>query len=202
MRSWSKASPEDFQRLELEAHRILEGVPLHDVWRVSLSGGGSGRTISDVRDVMAFETLADINPIVRFLFGLRSRLGKLFGWDAPRQGMSDSSELERVPSELRERSTLPPGSADGPFIVLYALEQEAVSAIRNATVHAFSVLALEPTPSGYHLFWAIFVEPVAPLTGAYMALIAPFRRFLVYPAILSHVHRRWAERFGGEVAHE
>jgi len=32
----------------------------------------------------------------------------------------------------------------------------------------------------------------------YMAAIAPFRRLVVYPAIIRRVQRAWAERYGGE----
>jgi hypothetical protein len=35
------------------------------------------------------------------------------------------------------------------------------------------------------------VSPVSRLTAVYMALIDPFRRLLVYPAILRHVHQSW-----------
>jgi len=89
------------------------------------------------------------------------------------------------------RSLVEPGTADGPFTVLYVHSYEAVSEIRNATVHAFSVFALEPRLSGYRLFWAIYVAPVGRLTAFYMAVIDPFRRLLIYPAILRHLHRTW-----------
>ena len=59
------------------------------------------------------------------------------------------------------------------------------------TVHAFSVLAFEPCSGGYRLFWAIYVAPVSRLTVLYMALIDPFRRALIYPAVLRHVHQSW-----------
>ena len=84
-----------------------------------------------------------------------------------------------------------PGSQDGPFTVVYLHPFEAVSEVRNATVHAFSVLAFEPCARGYRLFWAIYVAPVSRLTVLYMALIDPFRRVLVYPAVLRHVHQSW-----------
>jgi len=89
------------------------------------------------------------------------------------------------------RSLVESGTADGPFTILYVHAREAVSDIRNTTVHAFSVLALERFPSGYRLFWAIHVAPVGRLTTFYMALIDPFRRLLIYPALLRHLHRAW-----------
>jgi hypothetical protein len=42
------------------------------------------------------------------------------------------------------------------------------------------------------------VQPVHGLTRLYMAAIAPFRRLVVYPAVIRKVQRVWAERYGGE----
>lgn len=200
MSAGSRADPEAFRRLDLEAHRLLAGVPLHDVWRVDLPGGGPGRSLADVRSLLAFESVARTNPAVRFLFRLRGWLGTLFRWDAAgsEPAAADArSFLARVPDSLRRRSDPEPGSQDGPFTLLYALEREAVSEVRNATVHAFSVLALEPGAEGYRLHWAIYVAPVGRFTGLYMALIDPFRRLLIYPAVLRHLRRAWASAYGG-----
>ena len=38
---------------------------------------------------------------------------------------------------------------------------------------------------------AIYVRPVSSLTPAYMALIDPFRRWIVYPQILHKVREQW-----------
>lgn len=80
--------------------------------------------------------------------------------------------------------------------MLYALERGAVSEMRNATVHAFSVVALEEVEGGYRAFWAMYVAPVGRWTPYYMFLIDPFRRYLVYPAILRHAHRTWQRSSG------
>jgi hypothetical protein len=82
-------------------------------------------------------------------------------------------------------------------VLLYGLERESVSEIRNATVHAFSVGALDPTAGGYTLYWAVYVRPVGRVTRVYMALIDPFRRMLVYPAILRGLHDAWVAKYGG-----
>ena len=57
----------------------------------------------------------------------------------------------RLTESDRERSTVEPGTLDGPFAVLYVHTMEAASEIRNATVQAFLVWALEPTERGYEL---------------------------------------------------
>lgn len=72
---------------------------------------------------------------------------------------------------------------------------EALLELRNATVHAFVALALTPRPGGYTLFLAIYVKPVSRLTALYMALIDPFRRLVVYPALGRQVQQRWSRAY-------
>lgn len=191
MRTWSLAEPAEYRQLKLRVHELLADVPLHDVWQVELPGGGPDRSIADVRSLMNAKSLTDVNPVVRALFDLRRLLGRVFRWDSSFPTRRTESFLSRVPEQDRMRSLVEPGTADGPFTILYVHAREAVSEIRNTTVHAFSVLALERLPSGYRLFWAIYVAPVGRLTTFYMALIDPFRRLLIYPALLRHLHRAW-----------
>jgi len=190
-RAWSRVDSAPFLRLDLRAHTILAGVPIHDIWLVELPGGGPDRTLADVRNLMRAGNLTAINPAVRGLFQLRAWLGHVFQWDAPTRAVKTSSFIDRLSDEDRTLSLVEPGSPDGPFTVMYVHSFEAVSEVRNATVHGFSVLALEPCSGGYRLFWAIYVAPVSRLTGLYMALIDPFRRAVVYPAVLRHIHRSW-----------
>jgi hypothetical protein len=191
MKAWSRAEPRDYRRIDLRAHELLADIPLHDVWRVELPGGGADRTIADVRRLMSIDNLSSVNPIVRALFSFRTLLGRILCWDASDAAPTGQSLIHRLTAEDRRHSLVAPGSGDGPFTVLYVHPFEAVSEIRNATVHAFSVLALQARSSGYRLFWAIHVKPIGRVTPLYMALIDPFRRLIVYPAVLRHVHRSW-----------
>lgn len=195
-RAWGRADPADYRELAVRAHALLADVPLHDVWQVELPGGGPDLTLADVHPLVSAGRLTSVNAAVRGLFRLRSALGRLFGWDAPESGSAPDprSYASRVPTADVERSQVAPGSKNGAFTVLYLLDSEAVSEIINSTVHAFSVFALEPYAEGQRLFWAIHVAPVGRITGCYMRLIDPFRRWLVYPAILRHVHRAWLAR--------
>jgi hypothetical protein len=184
----------EFEELDLRAHSLLASVALHDVWGVDLAGHRPGLTITDLRALMAFDDLGHTNAAVRFLFGLRARLGPLFGWDRKPRLASRESFLHRLSTAEREQSLVPPGTREGPFQVLFVTPCEAVSEIHNATVHAFSVLAFRETSSGYRLYWAIYVRPLGPLTHWYMRLIDPFRRFIIYPAVLRHIRRGWDDR--------
>lgn len=192
------ADPSEFRALDLRAHALLADVPLHDVWVVDLPGGGEGRTLLDLRESMSGDDLKSVNPVVRGLFALRGALGRAFGWDAPDPSHAARSFLTRLTDDDRRASLVTPGSADGFFTVLYVRSHEAVSEALNATVHAFLTFALVPREdgTGYRMFWAIHVKPVSRLTSVYMALIAPFRRFVVYPALLRRVREKWIRRFG------
>lgn len=196
MGPWSQATVQDYLRLPLRAHSLLRDVPVHDVWRVALPDGGPARTMKDVRSVFKVARQPQrLSLSVRALFGLRWLLGRLFRWDRPAPEGEGWSFRARLSDTDRRESTVEPGTLDGPFAVVYVHAMEAVSEIRNATVHAFLVWALEPTPEGYQLFWAIHVLPVSVWTKPYLTLINPFRRWLVYPALLRRIHESWTQAF-------
>jgi hypothetical protein len=132
---------------------------------------------------------------VRALFGLRWFVGRLFRWDHPPGGPEVWSFRARLTDTDRRQSMVAAGTRDGPFTVVYVHEMEAVSEVRNATVHGALVWALEPTANGYQLFWAIHVLPVGVWTKPYLALIDPFRRWVVYPALLRRIHESWTQSF-------
>jgi uncharacterized protein DUF2867 len=180
----------EFRKLNLRCHAILEDVPLHDVWAIPLSGGGTGRSIQDARAIL-FER-SQRNVAVRGLFALRSALGRAFGWDDERHDPPSESYVNRLAEADRSQSQVAPGTREDMFRVLYVFENEALSEIRNATVHAFVAVALSPSPGGYTLHMAIYVKPVSWLTTVYMALIDPFRRFVVYPALGRRAQQRWS----------
>lgn len=182
----------DYLALELEAHGILADVPLRDVSCVELKGGGPGRDMRDVRRIFV-ESRDSAGRAVSALFALRGALGRVFGWDREDREHPEESYLHRLPGDVAHRSLVAPGTREGPFRVLYVLPNEALAEVRNSTVHAFSCTSLEPKGDGYRLFWAIHVKPVSWLSRPYMALIEPFRRFVVYPALLRGIERAWRE---------
>jgi uncharacterized protein DUF2867 len=167
------------------------------VWAIRLPGGGPGRTIQDVRATFIAGVEA-APPIVKGLFRLRGRIGALFGWDQESPAWNAESYVHRLSAADRARSTAAPGTLDGRLSLLYRFENEQLSERRNATVHAFSSLSIRPTPGGYLAYLAIYVQPVHRFTRLYMKAIAPFRRLVVYPAIIRNVQRAWAERYGRE----
>jgi hypothetical protein len=189
-----RVKPADFQRLRLRCHALLSDVPLHDVWAIQLDGGGPGRSIQDARTIL-FGDRRPPNRAVRGLFALRWALGRVFGWDDERHSPVSVSYVHRLAEADRSQSQVAPGTREGRFRVLYVLGEEALSELRNATVHAFLALALTPSPGGYTLYLAIYVKPVTRLTTLYMALIDPFRRLIVYPALGRQVQQRWSRTY-------
>lgn len=192
-----------YQALPLRAHEFLAGVPLHDVWRFRLNGGDPNLTVAHVADrfIEVVGAAAGTREgtgaglVVRALFGLRSVMGRAFGWD--QKPASVGSYLDRLTPDDRQRSLEKPGSSRAFWTTLYTFEQEALGEVINRTVHAFLLFYLEPSPvgqgTGYALTWAIYVKPVSRLTPVYMALIDPFRRWFVYPALVRRFEEAWRE---------
>jgi hypothetical protein len=162
---------------------------------IDLAGGGPGRTMRDV-DALARPGREDRLPLpARALFALRFAIGRVLRWDGPPRDEAAVSYRQRLTDEDRARSMVPPGTVRGIFRLLYLFADELVAETRNATVHGFLVMALRPRADGYRLYWGIYVKPVGRLTPVYMAAIGPFRRFIVYPALIRRTKAAWARAY-------
>jgi hypothetical protein len=182
-----RIDPAEYLALDLRAHELLRGVPLHDVSVVDLPGGGEGRTVGELRTLM--DRMAP-GPVVSGLMALRQGIGDLLRWDTA-EACAEDSFVSRVPERDRLASEIAPGTQKGMFRVLYQFPREAVSEVRNATAQAFLCTALVPRPSGYRFYWAVYVKPTSWRTPFYMAAIEPFRRWLVYPSMLRRLRAAW-----------
>lgn len=191
-----QADPSEYRQLDLRAHTLLSGVEVHDVWVAELEGGGKGRTIQDARRCFNAQTATTANAAVRTLFAIRRLLGGIFAWDKEEDRWADESYVHKLTEADLEATLETPGIEDGPFKLVYVFENEALSEVRNATVHAFSCLALREVSTGYRLYWAIYVKPIGALTARYMRLIDPFRRAVVYPSVIRRVQMDWSVKFG------
>src|SRR6266852_6194669 len=160
-----------------------------DVVKARVSGANLGTIMAGVEAAP---------PVVKRLFRLRWRIGALLGWDRQRPAWNAESYADRLSPADRAQSMVAPGTPDGSFRLLYRFEDEQLSELRNATVHAFASLSIRQTPGGYLAYLGVFVQPVHRFTRLYMGAIAPFRRLVVYPAIIRKMQSAWAERYGGE----
>jgi hypothetical protein len=187
-----RVSPAEYLSLDLRAHEMLRGVRLYDVTVEDLPGGGGGRTIADIR---ALDAAAPPSYVAKALYGARRGLGRVFGWDRTRMRPEDSL-LSGLTEEDRRKSQVVPGTPDGPFLILYQFPGEALSETRNTTVRGWISTALVPTAAGYRFYFAVYVLPVSWLTRPYLLAIEPFRRFLLYPAMMWRIRRAWIAAYG------
>lgn len=179
----------EFEAHPLRAHAFLADVPLHDVWRVRLRGGGSGdRTIEDVLARLNDGFAEPPNAAVAGLVAVRSLIGLVFSLDDQECADPVASFAHRLSAADRARSHREPGENG----VLYVFEREALLELVNCTVHAFIVAFVEPAEDGYRLTVGVYVKQNRAITPYYMALIDPFRRLIVYPVVIEHMERYWA----------
>ena len=161
---------------------------------------GSLIWVIPVEALFSAESLQRANPVVSGLFRIRWTLERLFGWGDEKRGVPESSYFHRLTDSDRTSSLDEPGSTDsstGPFRVVYSFENEALQEIINATGHYFLAMTLEPSANGYTAYWAVYVKRTSSLTPVYMALIDPFRRFVVYPAAVKTLERAWERQYAG-----
>jgi hypothetical protein len=204
-------------RLPNSAHesrpwRIREITPdfiLEDVWALPTSGGAED--FEALLELMAASDPANSSsPPTQILWCVRDRLGKLFelgGISAPAgsgpddaagrlpiPGTSETSLAERLPDDLRHTAAdLDFGSL--PFVPLYRTDVEFAAELSNRTVHAAMHLAWVDQGEGrYEGQMAVYVKPRGALGKGYMALIKPFRHWIVYPALLGQTQRAWQRR--------
>jgi uncharacterized protein DUF2867 len=187
-----RASPTEYLSLRLRTHELLHGVPLYDVSVVDLPGGGAGRSVADIR---ALDSAVPPSHIAKIFYGTRRFLGRVFGWDRVPMRPEDSL-LSQLLERDRRDSEIVPGTPDSSFLILYQFPGEALSETRNATVHGWVCIALARTATGYRLYLAVYVLPVSWLTRPYLIAIEPFRRFLLYPAMLRRIRRAWVAVYG------
>lgn len=191
-----RISPSEHTDRPWRIHEITADFELEDVWALPTPGGRP----DEFREVVALMTGGDpaesSNPLARFVWAVRWKLGEWLGWDDPDTGLGSRvpSLRERMPDDLRAASA-GPGSDSSPFVPLYLLDDEYAAEIANKTMHGVLHLGWVPDGSGgYRAQMAVLVKPNGVMGRLYMAGIRPFRHFLVYPALMRRIEREWEER--------
>jgi hypothetical protein len=190
-----RISAREFERLSLRVHGFLADVPLHDAWAVDLPRLRSNITLEE------FLRAAGPSPfrpsaVVRALLTIRFFVGRLLGWDRAQDGTAARSFASRLTAADLSHSLVAAGTPQGIFRVVYRFKDEQLVEVFNRTVHAAALTALAETPAGYRLYFAVYVKNVGGITPVYMALIGPFRKWIVYPSLLRSVRRTWTHTFG------
>jgi hypothetical protein len=175
---------------------------LEDVW--AIPAYGNAEDFQALLEYLAASDPAEAESLpTRFLWNLRDRLGSWFGLgrvSAPADGVeaelqipgtSEASVAERLPDDLRGTvSDIDFGSL--PFVPLYRTDTEFAAEVSNRTVHGVMHLAWVDQGDGrYQAQMAVYVIPHGVFGKAYMALIKPFRYWIVYPALMRQVERQW-----------
>jgi hypothetical protein len=101
-----------------------------------------------------------------------------------------------VPDNLAAHSQETVGTPYGPVRVIYHLRDEVLLEVINATIHAFISLSLEQTAGGYQSLLAVYAIHTHWWSRYYLLLIEPFRRWIIYPALIRTIQRRWVEVYG------
>ena len=186
-------SPTEFYALPLRVHTLLAGVPLHDVWAVDLPKHRDGITLCEFLPWASQGGINRFPPAARALFGLRFFLGRIFRLEAEPKDALAASFASRLTPEDRARSSVVPGTPEGLFRVVYRFESEQLLEIQNRTVHAAALSALTERADSYRFYIAIYVRQRTWITPFYMGLIDPFRKWIVYPAMLKTIRAAWVQ---------
>jgi len=196
---------------ESRTWRIREIIPdftLEDVWALPVYGGAADFPKAIELATSLDPGKADSVP-ARFLWRLRDRLGGWFGLgriqtpiesgrNVSRKlripGTNESSLAGRLPDDLRGTAA-DVNFRSLPFVPLYRTGVEFAAEISNPTVHGVMHLGWVDRGEGrYQGQMAVYVKPRGPFGKAYMAIIKPFRYWVVYPALMRQLERAWDRR--------
>jgi Protein of unknown function (DUF2867) len=185
---------------------IAPDFTLEDVWALPVRG--------DAEDFGAALELMTLDPghakslPTRVLWRLRDLLGSWFGLgristpvdgeDAagklPIPGTSETSLAGRLPDDLLD-TAVGVRFSSLPFVPLYRTDVEFAAELSNRTVHGVMHLAWVDQGEGrYQGQMAVYVKPRGRFGKAYMALIKPFRYWIVYPALMRQIEQAWDDR--------
>lgn len=176
-------------------HEIAKDFHVLDVWALPTPGGPDD--FPQLVRLMATFDPAETSPVVRALFSIRWTLGRVFGLDGQDSGLGTrvASLRDRLPTDLTESPT---DFDTHLFTPLYVTDDEFAMEIANQTVHGILHIGWVPDGAGgYRGQMAVLVKPNGVLGVAYLAAIAPFRHFVVYPLMMRDVGRAWRQSVAG-----
>jgi hypothetical protein len=180
-------------------HELTRDFQLEDVWALPTPGGPDDFPRL-IEQIAASDPSRFSSGAVRTLFAIRWKVGELLGWDDSEggQGTQGPTLRDRLPADLRERSTGPEFGAL-PFTTLYLTGGEWAAEVVNRTVHGVMHIGwVSDERGGYRGQMAVLVKRNGLLGTAYMAAIAPFRHLIVYPPMMREMGREWRARMAAD----
>lgn len=194
-----RIDPADHHDPAWHIHGVAHDFELIDAWRLPVVGGPE-----DFAEFMTMFLTLDLatneqSTASNLLFAARTKLGEVFGWDdevltLPIPGCEETSLSDRLSPELR---ALVDGVDDSQseFRLVYQTDDESVVELSNSTVHAAVHFAWVATEGASHIGqMGIYVKTRGRFGGAYMIAIAPFRHYIVYPALMRRLESAWKQR--------
>ena len=198
------------ETVETQTWRIKEIAPdfkLLDVWALPAEGGPD--QFPELLEVMNSIDPAGDSVMAKFLWRLRDEMGRWLGLGRTSQStdhtvdeeiltIPDAEEVslaDRLPEDLE--GTVPPEGIrpESPFSPLYVTDRESAAEISNKTVHGVLHLGWVDKGNGrYQGQMSVYVKPRGRFGDAYMALIEPFRNWIVYPTLMKQIEKAWNER--------
>jgi len=177
-------------------HEFTSDFRVEDVWAFRTPGAGPNDFPTMLAAMRMAGGFARQAWPARFLFAVRWKLGALLGWDNPTAGVG--ARVASLRTRLsRDLCDAPPGQDNDnmPLKAIYELEMESARELANKTVHTVMHLGWARGANGDHeLRMAVLVKPNGWFGRLYMVAIAPFRYFIVYPALARQWERAWRDR--------
>lgn len=180
----------EFSSRPWRIHEFTKDFVLEDVWELPVSGGPED--LAAVVRYGASEDNADQNPVVRLLFTLRWRLGKILGWDSKRQqvGKRVKSLRDKLPEDLL--AVRGPDMETKPFKSVYLTRDEWTAEFSASMGHIIMHIGWVQREDGsYYAQMASLVDEYGVFGKLYMKSILPIRRLVVYPLWFRDMRKRW-----------
>ena len=193
-----------------KVHEIAQDFRLLDVWEYPILADSSKdqdflfflRMILDPPKDMIDRSDSINSQAARLLVSLRVVLGKIFGWDKnintlPIPGCKESSLKERLSMEDRKRglalSKLGISDSDiEPWRIVYLYEDEMAVELSIDLVHVLMHLGwVHKSGNFFTPQLAVYAKPRGMLGFLYVQSIMPFRRTLIYPALMENAKYSW-----------
>lgn len=175
-------------------HEFTRDFEVEDVWALP-TPGRRDELARFVRGFTSGDDEENSGFVIRNLFRIRWRLGRLCGWDKESEGLGHRVRTvrDRLPEDLRA-GPRGPDFASVPFTAVYQTETEYVAELANRTVHTLMHIGWVPDGKGtYHAQMTSLWKPNGFLGHAYRTGGKPLRRVFVYPQLIRAIGRNWPQ---------
>jgi hypothetical protein len=178
------------------SQELLHEFKVEDVWQLPVVLQPE-HTLEQVHLAFAHASNSIENSgFTGMLFRLRLFIGRIFNWDQKisQTGLIPGSIRERYSEAMAVQYDQLPAPGDGAFTPVYHLDQESLSEIENATVHAAIHLGRVPLDEKqFTVQMTIYVKAKGAFGRSYMKFIRPFRWLIVYPTLMKVIGKSWQE---------